>query len=404
MTARPSSVSTAALHGLRVVEFSTLIAGPLVGTALGDYGAEVIKIEGLARADQLRFHPPKRGQAKANNSARFAQYNHSKLSLTLDMTQPASADTALALIAQSDVLVENFSPRVMRNWGLAYGRLRAVRPDLVMVSMSALGQTGPHASHIGLGVGLAARGGFVHVTGWPDREPCLPVGAYTDYIGPSLSLATILAALEHRARTGQGCYIDISQSEASLLFMEPAMLAYQVSGEAAGRQGNRSPDAAPHGAFRCQGDPSPSSGQGDAWCAIAIRTDDEWARLCDVIGKVALAHDPRFATLQARQQHEAEIERVIEAWTSERAPLEAMRALQAAGLDAGAVQTPAQVRDDPQLAHRGHFVQRQHPDGETFTYHSPAFRFSNGGANVRRFPFLGEHTRYILNDLLGLPR
>ncbi len=388
-----NNAAVAPLHGLRVVEFSTLIAGPLTGTALGDYGAEVIKIEGVTRADQLRFHPPKRGQVKGGNSARFAQYNHSKLSLTLDMTQPGSIEAAIALIAQSDVLLENYSPRVLKGWGLTYERLRSVRPDLVMISMSALGQTGPHANHIGLGAGLAARGGFVHATGWPDREPCLPVGAYTDYIGPPLAVSAILGALERRRITGKGAYIDLSQLEAPLLFVEPALLQYQVTGKVAERQGNGAPDASPHGAFRCRGN--------DAWCAIAVHTDEEWAKLCTVMGKPQLARHARFATLPARQQNEAEIENLIDGWTRERTPMEAMAQLQAAGVNAGAVQKPGDVQSDPQLAHRGYLAVRQHPDSESFTYHAPPFHISNAPANVRRFPYLGEHNTYILQDLLG---
>ncbi|MBM4405441.1 MAG: CoA transferase [Chloroflexi bacterium] len=386
-------MSAAPLHGIRVVEFSTLIAGPLTGTTLGDYGAEVIKIEGVKRADQLRFHPPKRGNVKGGNSARFAQYNHSKLSLTLDMNEPGSIEAATALIAQSDVIVENYSPRVLKGWGLTYERLRAVRPDLVMISMSALGQTGPHAHHIGLGAGLAARGGFVHVSGWPDREPCLPVGAYTDYIGPPLAVAAVLAALERRRRTGQGAYIDLSQLEAPLLFVEPAILDYQVSGRIATREGNRSDAASPHGAFRCKGD--------DAWCAIAVHSDADWAKLCAAIGRGEMARDARFATLQARRANEAEATALIEGWTGARAPDESMRELQAAGVEAGAVHKPGDLHSDPQLAHRTYLASRKHPDGESFTYHAPPFHISTAPADIRRFPYLGEHNGYVLKDLLG---
>jgi benzylsuccinate CoA-transferase BbsF subunit len=219
------------------------------------------------------------------------------------------------------------------------------------------------------------------------------VGAYTDYIGPPLAVAAVLAALERRRLTGCGAYIDLSQLEAPLLFVEPALLDYQVSGRVANREGNRSSAAAPHGAFRCKGN--------DAWCAIAVHTEEDWARLCSAIGRPELARDQHFSTMQERQEREAALTQIIEGWTGMRTPAEAMRELQAAGIDAGAVQTPGDLHSDPQLAHRGYLAKRQHPDGEWFTYHAPPFHISTAPADVRRFPYLGEHNGYLLKEVLG---
>jgi crotonobetainyl-CoA:carnitine CoA-transferase CaiB-like acyl-CoA transferase len=292
------------------------------------------------------------------------------------------------------VVCESFSPKAMRAWELDYDNLRRVKPDVVMLSSCLMGQTGPLAYYAGYGTLAAAISGFSNLGGWPDRPPAGPVNAYTDYVSPCFIAASILAALDHRRRTGEGQHIDLSQAEASLHFLGPALLDYTVNGRVQGRVGNRDRDLAPHGVYPAAGD--------DRWVAIAVADEAGWRALCDVMERPALADDPRFAAAEGRRVHAEALDALVGEWTARHAPGVIEAALQARGVASHVVQTSADCARDPQLLHRGHFVPLEHPLDGTAIVEGSRFRLSRTPARVGGpAPTFGRDTDWVLRTLLG---
>jgi benzylsuccinate CoA-transferase BbsF subunit len=294
------------------------------------------------------------------------------------------------------VALESFAPGVKDRWGLEYEDVKRLKPDIVMLSTSNQGQTGPRAQHPGYGTQLLALAGIAYTTGWPDREPNNPFGAYTDYIAFRYAVTSLISALIYRKRTGEGQYIDLSQYEASIHFMAPLALDYIVNGKIAQREGNRCDRAAPHGAFRCRGK--------DRWCVIAVFDDQEWNSLCRVIGDSDLACAPRFATLAARKKNEAELEKIIESRTIRFTPEELMTSLQKIGVPAGVAQNGRDlVERDPQLKARDHFVKLKHPEMGECLYDRIPYRLSKTPDQLKRCaPCLGQDTEKVCCEILGL--
>jgi crotonobetainyl-CoA:carnitine CoA-transferase CaiB-like acyl-CoA transferase len=261
-----------ALDDVKILDFMWVLAGPSATRVLADHGAMVVRVESTRRIDTARtlapFHD---GRPGPERSALFHNTNANKLMLTLDPTRPEGRAVALDLVRWADVVAESFKPGVMRSWGLDYAALRAENPDVVMLSTSLMGQSGPWASFAGYGNLAAAISGFSNLGGWPDRPPAGPFSAYTDYVSPRFVAVAILAALEHRRRTGEGQYIDLSQAEASLHFLGPALLDHAVNHRLPERVGNRDRDCAPHGVY-------PAAGH-DRWVAIAVDGDAAFAAL-----------------------------------------------------------------------------------------------------------------------------
>jgi benzylsuccinate CoA-transferase BbsF subunit len=256
-----------------------------------------------------------------------------------------------------------------------------------------MGQTGPHLGRRGDGFQLTGFSGLSHIAGWPDRPPA-GLGIYTDFIGSPLAVVAVMAALDYRRRTGRGQYIDVSQYEAGVQFMSPILLDYVVNQRIATRMGNSSPYAAPYGAYRCRGD--------ERWCAIAVYTDEEWQSFVRVIGSPSWAKDPRFSTLQARQENGEELDRLVGEWTVNHEAEEIMSLMQTAGVAAGVAQTVEDLVHDPQLNHRHYFWEQDHPVVERYTAPGQSFVLSKSPCEVRRIPLLGEHNEYALKELLGL--
>jgi len=256
-------------------------------------------VESAVRVDTARtIQPFKDGQPGPERSGLYANVNAGKLGITLNLAKPEAREVALRLAAWADVVVESYSPKAMRAWGLDYESLRKVNPRLIMMSSCLNGQTGPHAALAGFGTMGAALAGFTELAGWPDRPPAGPFGAYTDYVAPKFIAAALLAALDYRRRTGEGQYIDLAQAEAAMHFLTPAILDYTVNGHVQTRVGNFSPHEAPHGVYPCAGD--------DRWVAIACATEAQWQALCDAMDHQEWKADPRFLTLPARAaNHEA---------------------------------------------------------------------------------------------------
>src|SRR5215211_8778804 len=296
-----SQGASGALAGLRVVEFAIFAAGPVVSKVMGNHGAEVIRVESHANPDGFRTHyPPFAGnQPGLDRSGCFAMFNDGKLGVTLNLKTPEGIELAKRLVARADVVVENFVPGTVDRLGLGYEALRAVKPDLVMLSSCNMGRGGPYAHHPGFGSMLSSLGGFTHLTGYAGEGPLLNYGPYIDFIGAGYGLIVVLAALDHRRRTGEGQHIDLAQYECGLQFMAPALLDYVANGHVAERAGNHSPYAAPQGAFPCAGD--------DAWCTISVTTDAEWEALRLAIGDPEWARAPAYASVLGRAAHDGEI-------------------------------------------------------------------------------------------------
>ena len=393
------------LEGLKVVDFSWAIAGPVTAKYLAIFGAHVIKVESNSRLDNLRIGPPFVGKPGRNNSAFFANHNPSKMSISLNLKSPEAVELAKKLVAWGDLVVENFSAGQMAEFGLDYEVLRKVNPRVIMLSSSQQGQTGPYAAHPGLGQLLMGHTGFVHFTGWPDRPPTGPAVPYPDMIAPWFSLVSIISALEYRDRTGKGQYLDLSQMEGSIQYLSPQMLDYVINGREGQRHGNFSDEACPHNAYGCLA-PSPLTGVGrdggDRWCAISVHSDDEWRAFRRVLGDPAWASEARFATHLSRLKNVDEVDRLVNEWTSKRSAEEVMRVMQEAGVPAAVVANGKDLAEDPQLQHRGHVVFQDHPGKGRFPYDAPSFRMSNIAPEWRPAPNLGQHTEQVCREILGL--
>jgi benzylsuccinate CoA-transferase BbsF subunit len=325
-----------------------------------------------------------------DDSGLFNNMNAGKLGLALDLAQPAARAVLLDLVRWADVVVESFSPRAMRSWGLDYESLRAVKPDVIMASSCLMGQTGPLAMLAGYGTMAAAISGWFNITGWPDRAPCGPFSAYTDYVAPRLFVGSILAAVEHRRRTGEGQYIDLSQAEASLHLMSPALLDFSVNGRVLQRAGNDDPAFAPHGIYRAAGD--------DRWVAIVCGGDAHFAGLCQLIDRPDLAQ----LDLEARRDRRRQLDEAIQAWTRSRTADDIEALCQARGIAAHRVNDSKDAFTDPQLGHRGHFVEVAHSAQGTTWVEGSRFRLSRTPARIERGgPTIGEHSWEVLTEILG---
>lgn len=384
------------LEGVKVADFSWVGVGPLSVKYLADHGATVVHIESTTHPETLRLAPPFRDNIPGiNRSGFFANYNTSKYGVSLNLAHPKGREIARRLIMWADIVAESYTPGVMARWGLDYESVRRFKPEVIYLSTCQMGQTGPHAGHPGYGTALSALAGFYHITGWPDREPAGPYGAYTDFLNFRLGGIAILAALEYRRRTGRGQYIDLSQLEGALQFIAPLILDYTVNGRVAGRQGNRAPDAAPHGAYPCKGE--------DRWCVIAVYTDQQWEALREAMGDPPWARDERFQTLLGRKRHEEELDGHIAGWTRGKTPEEVMTLLQGRGVPAGVVERPEDLFNDPQLRHRGHFVVLHHSEIGPHSYDGIPFKLSKTPGRLRMpAPCLGEHNRFVYREFLGL--
>ncbi len=384
------------LEGLRVCDFSWVYAAPAATRVLADWGATVVKVESTKFLDALRTGQPyKDGVVGPERSANFCNVNIGKLSVTLDMAKPEGRAAAARLAEWADVVVENFSPKAMRNWGLDYETLRRRNPGLIMLSTCLNGGTGPQSGLAGYGTMGAALAGFHDLTGWPDRPPAGPFLAYTDYVSPKFIAASILAALDHRARTGQGQHIDLAQAEASLHFLAPALLDFAVNERLKSRDGNNSEEAAPHGVFRCAGE--------DDWVAIAVENEQQWRALCLAVEQPDWAEDDRFAQFQRRYARRELLGAMLEEWTRERTPAEVEATLQAAGVPVHRVSNASDILADPQLAARDHFVTVRQPEIGEVLVEGSRFRLSHSPAvPLQPAPTLGQHNELVLKEILGM--
>jgi len=384
-----------ALAGVKVVTFEIALAGPMTTSMLASYGAEVIRVESRTRIDWMRQVGPFIGGERKSNegSVCYLAPNAGKFDLSVDLKHPRAMEVITRLVKWADVVTENFAGGVITRLGLGYEELRKIKPDIIMLSSSIYGQTGSFAQVPGYGAILTALTGLSHLTGFPDQLPQAPGFAITDFIAPRINVLAIVAALEYRRRTGKGQCIDASQMETIVPLLTPVLLEYEVNGKEASRMGNRSTRAAPHGVYRCKGD--------DRWCAIAVFSDKEWQQFCQVINNPAWTEAPEFSTLTERVKNAEKLDALVEEWTVNHTPEEVMKLMQDAGITTGVVQCGQDLDNDPQLKHQSFFQKLDHPGLGGFSYTGMPAQLSKTPYEVKRAPFLGEHTDYICTKVLG---
>jgi crotonobetainyl-CoA:carnitine CoA-transferase CaiB-like acyl-CoA transferase len=380
--------------------------GPMTAGYLESYGATVIKIESSKRPDVLRLNPPFRdGEPGINNSHFYGDFNAGKLSVGLDLTDRRGREVAWRAIEWADVVLESFTPKALAGWGMDYEQVRHRNPSVVMLSTCMQGQTGPRRLYRGFGNLMAGLAGFYELTGWPDRTPAMIYGAYTDFVSQRFAATALLAALDHRRRTGAGQHIDLSQLEASLQFLGPELLAYELDGRIATRAGNRDRDLVPNGVFPCLPEPAranryPEGGSGaEAWVAISCADDAQWAALAALAG---LPDEPRWCTAAGRRPDEDHIEALLASWTAARRAHDIVSMLQPHVASAAVLGVP-ELHTDPQIAHRGYWVPLEHPVYGAVPYSGMQASMSRTPGTVRTpAPCLGQDTWYVLESILGV--
>jgi benzylsuccinate CoA-transferase BbsF subunit len=371
------------LAGVRVADFTWVIAGPSITKNLALLGAEVIRIESAKRAEYR------------NRGGNFALLNDNKKSCALDLSQTEAREIAKAIISRSDVVVENFGLGVMNRLGLDYETLREIKPDIIMLSCSGLGRSGPDSDKLAFGTLLQLFSGWSLIQGHPETRDVLIGGAWTDPITALHGTFAILSALYHKQQTGLGQYIDLSMAEATLCGLPETIMDYSMNQRLPVRFGNSDPILAPHGCYPCAGD--------DEWVAICVSTDAEWEALCEAMGCPSWAQGARFADMVRRKQHEAELNCLIAEWTQNFSAYQVMEKLQSAGVAAGPSLNAAQLLEDPHLKERAIFVDTTSPSGEQRTTIGATWRISPSfEPSYSPAPRLGQDNQYVLEKLVGM--
>jgi benzylsuccinate CoA-transferase BbsF subunit len=388
-------MANAALHGLGVVDMGWLMAGPETARYLGDLGAVVIKVESHQRRDPLRAMGPfKYGVPGVNRSMSYHAINAGKRSLTLNIKVPAGREVVLRLTRWADVFIEAFTPGVADGLKLSYKHLSAENPRLIMMSTSVLGASGPDAlGTSGTGTTGSAFAGATNVLGWPDREPMGPYGPWTDAVTPRFAASTILAALHRRARTGEGCFIDISQAECGLQFLLPAYLDYAVNGRAPQRRGvGGSLYFCPSGVYPCRGT--------DRWITIEVTNESQWENLRKIVG--GALSEPRFDGLLARLRQRQEIEHVLVDFTADKDPIALERRLQSGGVPAHVVAHTTDLAADEDLKAEGFYRPIRNDEiGEGMTRGPQASLSRTPHVETRPGPRIGDSTLELLREVCG---
>ncbi len=391
------AVTRKPLSHILVLDITQAYAGPFGGEILAGLGAEVIHVESHIRPDVARFiHPVpvKNGHAE-DGGAYFSQHNQGKLGVNLNLGHERGREIFLRLVPQVDAILNNFSARVMDNWGFTFERLSALNPGLVTVGMPSFGATGPQSGWVCYGEALEAATGLVQARGYGPNEPIRSGVAYPDAVGGVTAAHALMAGLAYRRRTGRGVAIDLSQRDGGIRLMGEAFLAFAMNGEEAAQCENEHPQWVPHRAYRAAGE--------DRWITIVARDDPEWRSICGVIGRPELAIDPRYATGPARLAARAEVDRLIEDWSLCQEPHDAQARLMAVGVPAGVVLTTAELIANEQLAARRFYPEVDHPAIGRHRVHAMPHRLVR--AELRepaRAPLFDEHTREVLRRLAGV--
>lgn len=384
------------LHGVRVLDFTQVWAGPYCTLLLALGGAEVIKIESEKRIDGSRSGSVTLGMIckTKNESAIFNVFNLGKKDITINLSHPRGSWLAKEIAKVCDVAVENFRPGVMTKLGLDYEGLKEVRPDIVYLSSSCRGSTGPEWNYAGFAPSFSALGGLSYVTGHINGKPSVLTGR-TDLLVGTTSYFAILAALIYRSKTGKGQHIDISSSEVQSVLIGDMFMEYAMNNRNPQCHGNRDSIMAPHNCYRCKGE--------DNWISIAVSSEEEWQALCCAMGKPELTEDDRFCDASSRKKNEDELDRIISLWTTNYTHYEVMDILQQAGVAAAPSCNAQEVQDNPHVKERRVFTKITHPViGEQEVIGTP-WKLSTSSGNIPGYgPLFGEHNQYVFGELLGM--
>ena len=378
------------LANVRIADFSVHAAGPFAGLMLAELGAQVIKVESAARLDITRRPHAMYGKPPSS----FEQVNANKLSICLNLKEPRAVELALELVRVSDLVLENFRPGVMSRLGLGYEDLRRVKPDIIVVSLSSNGQTGPERGYAGYAPMFSALGGLGHLTGYPDGPP-VELRHAMDHTGGMLAAFCAVAALCAKEATSPGMHVDVSVRDMGTSFIGPALLDYAMNQREVRRQGNRDEAWAPQGVYRCKGE--------DAWVSISVGSEEEWPGLCRALGSPSWTGEARFGDAYQRWLNQDELDPLLEEWTSRLTPWEITQLLQREGVPAFPSLSADQLASDPHLLARDAFPTVEHAEKGRQRAVAPPWRFSRTTARVDRWtPDLGEHNLEVFHGLLGL--
>ncbi|GBD11227.1 Succinyl-CoA--L-malate CoA-transferase beta subunit [bacterium HR23] len=391
---------TLPLQGVRILSVEDYLQLPWCTVILADMGAEVIRVESLARVETRTMGPypdNRPGQRFWDQGGIHHLWNRNKRSLTLDLTKPQGVDASKRLVAISDVVAENNRAGVMERFGLDYEALRQVKPDIIMLRTTGYGQTGAWRRYGAFARTVDAVTGLSHLTGYKGGPPVRANPSYMDITAAWNNALVILMALHYRRRTGKGVFIDMSMYETGISCIGVALLEYQTSGTYPPRMGNAHRWMVPHGCYPCAGQ--------DEWVTIAVRTEEEWKRLCQVMGRPDLLEDPRFATYEARWANQDALDALIARWTRTLDKRTVMLRLQEQGIPSASVFHAKDLLTDPHFRQRGFFERYTHPpevEGVgTRVYTVRPYQFSRSRGSIRFIARLGEHNRPVLADLLG---
>jgi len=381
-------VSKGIFDGLRVCDFMWAAAGPITTKQLSDNGATVVKVESFKHPDSIRLGGPFiDNKPGINRSGFFADFHSAKLGMAVDMSHEDRMDIIRPLIEWADIVTESFRPGIMAKWGMDYESLKKINPRIIMLSSSLHGATGPWSRHPGYGAQGAALAGIQHMTGWPDRPPATPKGAYSDSVSPRYSLSALMAALIHRERTGEGQWVELSQVESTVQLVAPQLLDLQITGREALRAGNSKDGALQHGVYPCTGK--------ERWIVIECENEDHWESLCVVL-------DAQQELNAARSAGDEALNATLSTLTMPHDAFELSQSLQKAGVPAAVAYKGSDLLEDPILEARKHFWPLHHAEMGTLKYNGPAYRFEKTPSNLRSAsPRLGEHTEYVMRDILG---
>ena len=389
MTAQP-------LQGIRIADFGQIIAIPYTAQMLAWLGAEVILIETERRLTTRIWPPFAEAEPGINRSGGFNLVNSSKMSCTLNLREPEGVDLAKQIISVSDVVLENYSSGTMERMGLGYQDVRGLRPDVVYLSLGAFGRTGPMKDLVGFHSVINLFSGLASVTGHKGSHPRIMGGLFPDAFSGCYCVLALLEALYHRAKTGEGQYIEVAMTEALATILPEAVMEYALDGTEPERVGNRHREKAPHNVFRCQGE--------ENWVAISVDGDSQFQALAQAAGSPGWVDDPRFATSEARLGHQDELDPLIENWTKGLQAPDVVVRLQAVGVPAGPVLDSAQVLADPHMIDRGFVQSPDHPEVGPRPMGAFAWGVDGGRPGVARSaPLLGEHNRRVIQELLQVP-
>ncbi len=393
------------LDGYRVLDFGTAYAGPIAGHLLADMGAEVIKVESRTRLDGLRLGRPIVGDDIAGGDQgkwpdlmpHFHTLNRNKLGITVDLKKPEGVVVVKKLVQKSDIIIENFSPGVMLRAGLDYDSLTAVKPDIIMVSMSGPGQDGPLKDVVSYGVTISALSGLGRTIGYRGDRPLMTQVPFCDIMSGMHGAFAAMTALWYRISTGQGQFIDLSEWEASSSVLGEAMMDYVMNSRNRDTQGNYHPHMAPYNNYPCQGE--------DKWVAIAVGSEEEWLGFCKALRNPPWTKEARFASQDARLANRDALDELVSQWTAKHTPYEVMDLLQKAGVAAVPTMNIEDQYMDPHLRERQVHVEIEHPAvGIEMIYGMPWKLSDTPGSVQRHAPLLGEHNDYVLGEIIGLSK